>query len=778
MAQTYIGASIVRREDIRFLTGTAKFVDDVKLPNMLHAAVLRSDHAHARIRSIDPREALKLDGVVAAFTFQDIANTLEPRPIPMRRGSFSGLERFLQYPLANEKVRYVGEPVAVVVAESRHLAEDALEAIDIQYEPLPAVIDAWQSLKGDVLLFEEHGTNLAFEFSGMLGDTDEAFRRAEYTRKEQFRCHRHTGNPLETRGLVAAYDRGREDLTVWGETKVPHFNRGILASLLQVPEHRIHFVEPDVGGGFGIRGEFYPENFLIPFASMKLGRPVKWIEDRMEHLISANQSREHVCELEMAAAKEGTILGMRARIYGVLGGYVRTHGASVPVGTAAMLMGPYHIPNYQWEVKCLLTNKVGMGTFSAPGRYESCFFRERMLDMVAADLGIDPVDLRLKNLIPPAAMPYEVGVTRPDAAPMVYDSGDYPAVLRKALEVIDYEGLRPLQGQQIQGKLHGVGVACFVKSTGGGVPFEGARVVVTGPDQVAVYLGIATLGQGHETTMAQICADGLGVPLEYVAVYHGSTDLMPFGGGTHASRCTIMAGNAVYMAAQELQQKILRISGEYLGVDPGDLELSQGQVHFRVGGIDDTQLQLGQVLALASPTSRYNQGEMGLEATYYFRADEECFPCGAHAVHLAVDPQTGKIEILRYVVAEDVGHVINPLLLKGQIVGAAAQGIGATILEELVYDENGQPLAGTLVDYLLPTSLDVPPIETSVLDLAPSPRNPLGVKGAGEIGIVATGAALSNAVSQALSSFGVQVMDLPLSPDRLLSLIRQNRPTA
>ena len=780
MAQTYIGASISRKEDVRFLTGKASFVDDVKQPGMLHAAILRSPHAHARVLSIEPWAALEMEGVKAVFTFQDIAATVEPRPIPLRRGVYGGpeLEPFLQYPLARDKVRYVGEPVAVVVADTRYLAEDALDAIRVEYEPLPAIADVWKSLEGDVLLFEEQGTNLAFEFSGELGEVDEAFRQADYTRKERFRCHRHTANPMETRGLVASYDPGRQELTVWGETKVPHFNRGVLASLLQMPEHRLHFIEPDVGGGFGVRGEFYPENFLVPFASSKLGRPVKWIEDRMEHLISANHSREHVCELEIAAKKDGTLLGMRATVYGVLGGYVRTHGVTVPVGTAAILMGPYHIPNYQWDVKCLLTNKVGMGTFSAPGRYESCFFRERMLDLVAFDLKIDPTELRLKNLVPPTAMPYHVGITRPGTSAMVYDSGDYPALLKKALEEIDYDSIKSVQGQQIDGRYHGVGVACFVKSTGAGVPYEGARVLVTGPDQVAVYLGVATMGQGHETSMAQICADGLGVPIEYVSVYHGSTDLMPFGGGTHASRVTIMAGSAIFEAGRQLQQKILRIAGAYLDVDPDDLEFSQGQVYRKGPATNGPLLDLGRVLALAGPTSQYNQGEMGLDTTYYFRATEDCYSCGAHAVHLAVDPGTGKLEILRYVVVEDVGHVINPLLLKGQITGSVAQGIGASILEELVYNDDGQPLAATFMDYLLPTSRDIPVIESTVLDLMPSPRNPLGVKGAGETGIVATGAALSNAVSQALSSMGVQVQELPLSPDHIRRLIRERQPSS
>jgi carbon-monoxide dehydrogenase large subunit len=351
MAQTYIGAAIRRKEDRRFLTGTGQFVDDVKLPHMLHAAVVRSPHAHARILTIDASAARRMQGVVAVLTYQDIETTVEPRPIPLRARSYPGIERFLQYPLAHRKVRYVGEPVAVVIAETRYLAEDALDGVAVAYDPLPAIVDVWQSLSGDVLLFEEHGTNLAYEFASALGDVDEAFRQADYTRKETFRCHRHTANPLETRGLVASYAPGRQELTVWGETKVPHFNRGVLAAMLQMPEHRIHFIEPDVGGGFGVRGEFYPENFLIPFAARQVGRPVKWIEDRREHLISANHSREHVCELEVAARHDGTILGLRTKIYGALGGYARTHGASIPISTAALLTGPYRIPNYQWEVQ-------------------------------------------------------------------------------------------------------------------------------------------------------------------------------------------------------------------------------------------------------------------------------------------------------------------------------------------------------------------------------------------------------------------------------------------
>ena len=777
--ETYIGASIRRKEDRRFLTGTGQFVDDVKLPDMLHAAIVRSPHAHARILSIDTSAALEMPRVAAVFTFEDIAALVEPRPIPVRLRAYSSLLNYLQYPLAHGKVRYVGDPVAVVLAESRYLAEDALDAVVVEYEPLPALVDVRESVKNETLLFEEQGTNVAFEFASSIGDPDAAFREADYVRKEEFRCHRHTANPMETRGLVASWDSGREQLTVWGETKIPHHNRRVLSSLLQMPEHRIHFVEPDVGGGFGVRGEFYPENFLVPMAAIKTGRPVKWTEDRAEHLIASNHSREHVCEIEVAAKNDGTILGMRAQVLGALGGYVRTHGASVPTSTTALLTGPYYIPNYQWDVKCVLTNKVGMGTFSAPGRYESCFFRERMFDIVAADLGIDPTEFRLKNLIPPEMMPYELGRTRPESYTITYDSGDYPALLRQALEDIDYESLKNVNGKLIDGKLHGIGSACFVKSTGTGDPGEGARIVISGseagagsgpgPGAVAVYIGIATMGQGHETIFAQICADGLGVPLEYVSVYHGNTDYTPFGGGTYASRGTTLAGNAVYGAAQKLRQRVLAVAAGYLDVDPSEMDFTGGQV-YRHTNPAEPALSLNEVVRLAGPASRYNLGEVGLEASHYFESSQELYPCGAHVVHVAVDPETGETEVVRYVMAEDVGRVVNPLLVRGQLVGAAAQGVGATFLEELVYDEQGQPLAGTFMDYLLPTSTDIPSFDLNVMDLAPSPLNPLGVKGAGEVGIVATGAALANAVSHAL---GTQVHHLPLSPNNLRELLRK-----
>ena len=768
MTQTYIGAPIRRGEDIRFLTGKATFIDDVKLPGMLYAAVLRSPHAHARVKAVDVSEALKLTGVVSVLTFADLPAGV--KPIPLRMYQLDGLDRFLQYPLARGKVAYVGEPVALVAAVDRYVAEDGADLIQVEYEPLEVVPDVEAALRGDVIIHEEQGTNVAGGHHVKLGDVEGAFREAEYTRKEVLRVHRHTGNPMETRGLVASHDGGRNEVTVWGMTKVPHFNRAVLSSLLELPEHRIHFVEPDVGGGFGIRGEFYPEDFLIPYAAMKLRRPVKWIEDRREHLMAANHSREVRCELEIAARRDGTLLGMRALIHGDMGAHIRTHGGLVPASTAGVLPGPYRIPAYEADIYCVMTNKMGVGTYRAPGRYESCYFRERLLDMVAADLGMDPIDLRRKNLIQPEEIPYELGPTRPGVASTVFDSGDYPRALEHALERFGYDELKPLQGKQQDGRYHGIGIGWFVKNTGLG-PSEGARIAIAGPESVAVYLGIATLGQGHETVMAQICADALGVPIEWITVFHGSTDLMPWGGGTYSSRGTVMAGNAVHLTAEALKGRLLQVASQRLETDPAGLEFHGGKVH--AAGTDQPLLGLGDLLEMTRPGKVAGGEAPGLEATEYFHTDKLTYTYGGHLVHLTVDPETGMVEILRYLVLEDVGRAVNPLLVHGQALGAAAQGIGGTMLEELVYNEDGQLLTTTLLDYPLPSSMEIPPVESIITEYSPSPLNPLGVKGAGEGGIVACGAALANAVSHALSSLGIQIKDLPLTPDRLRRLIRE-----
>ena len=770
-APTYIGAPIRRKEDVRFTTGRATFVDDIKLLNMLYAAIVRSPHAHARIKAIDTSKALAIPGVVAVFTYQDIEHLAKGIPLRAAMQPVPGLEPFFQKPLPKDKVRHVGEPVAIVVAESRYLAEDGVDEVEVTYEPLPAVMDVEESLKGRVLIHEDQGTNEAAQYTINQGDIDSAFREADYTRKERFKVHRHTGNPMETRGLVASYEPGRGDLTVWGPTKVTHHNRGILASMLKMPERQIHFIEPDVGGGFGIRGEFYPEDFLVPFAAMKVGRPVKWIEDRLEHLMGSNHSRELLCDIEIATKRDGQILGIRAEVYGVMGAYVRTHGTVIPSATAAVLTGPYHVPNYQCVVHCVLTNKMGLGTYRAPGRYESCFIRERLLDMVATDLKIDQVELRLKNLVQPSQMPYSLGKIRPPYASTVLDSGDYPLALKTALDRFDYESIKSIQGTYQDGKYHGIGIACFVKISGTG-PFEGARIVIKRADEIVVYSGVATMGQGHETAMAQICGDGLGVPMESISFYHGNTDYIPYGAGTSASRVTVMLGNAIYMACGEMKSRILSLAGKHLGIDPHDLVFERGQVYRKETEGEGPLLGLDGVVKLADPSNLSAEGTPGLDVTSYYKSEHQTVSYGSHVCHVAVDPETGKLDILRYVVTEDVGRAINPMMVHGQCIGAAAQGIGGTILEELVYDDSGQLLSGSFMDYLLPTSTDVPHIESIVMEIAPSPFNPLGVKGAGEGGIVATGAALSNAVTNALRPLGVEVRDLPLSPDKLRTLIR------
>ncbi len=687
----------------------------------------------------------------------------------MRMMALEGLERFLQYPLARNKVHYVGEPVAIAIAESRYLAEDALDAIEVAYEPLPAVVDMRESLKDEVIIHEDAGTNLAARFTFSIGDVEEAFSKAEYTRKEEFRTHRHTGVPMENRGLVATYDSATGDLTVWGPTKVIHFNRRVLSSLLEIPEEKIRFIEPDVGGGFGIRGEFYPEDFLIPFAAIKLGRPVKWIEDRREHLMAANHSRGMLWEVEIAAKRDGTILGMRARLLADIGAYARTHGGLVPSHAARWLPGPYRISNYTCEVNFLITNKMGIGTYRAPGSYESSFARERLMDMVAADLQIEPAELRLKNLIQPSDMPYDIGMDGPTGEPMVYDSGDFPSAFRQALEKMDYAGIKALQGKEEEGKYNGIGIATFVKLSGLG-PYETARVVVREMEDIRVYVGIASLGQGHETVMAQICSDALGVPMAGVKVFHGDTDLIPDGVGTYGGRTTIMAGSAIHLACQKLKGRIFDIASAHLEIPSADLELREGRIYRNGAADSEPLLDLDEVVELARQSGDMDDRESGIVEAVKFDSDAIAYPYGTHLAHVTVDPETGLIDILRYVTAHDVGRCINPLLVQGQIIGAIVQGIGGTILEDLVYDENGQLLTTTFMDYLLPLSTDVPPIDSIILEEAPSPRNPLGVKGAGELGIVCPGAVIANAVSHAL---GVEVKELPLSPDRVRALARK-----
>jgi len=762
---SYIGARVKRTEDLRLLRGVGRFVGDIRRVGMNHAAILRSPCAHARILRIDTEAATKLAGVVGVVTFADMA---EVKPIPMRTGKVEGMERSLQYPLAGNKVRYVGEPVAVVVAENRYLAEDALELIDVQYELLDAVTDPWEAMQpGTPILHESVPDNIAAHFVVDVGDIDRAMAEADEIIEEEFSVQRHAAVPLETRGLVAEFDEGRGVLSVWGPTKVIHTNRMILSELLDMPESCIHLIEPDVGGGFGARGEFYPEDFAIPFVAKHLKQPVCWIEDRSENLKATNHSREQGHYLKVAVKRDGTILGVEDRLYFNMGAYTRTHGAVPAISGSAMLRGPYKIANYRADVFCILTNKTPAGTYRSPGRYEAAFVRERMIDMVVHRLGLDPADVRRRNFIQPHEMPYDCGPHK--YHDVVYDSGNYPGLLEKALTKIDYPELKASSGKaRREGRAVGVGIACFVETSGVG-PWEYARVEVDPTGKVVVYAGCASLGQGVETVLSQIAADALNVRPEEIMVVHGDTNLVPFGMGSNASRTTVMAGSAVFRAALKVKEKLFQLAAGAFEIGPGDLQLVDGRVAVR--GAPDRSMTFAQLARLAAPHSALKGGiQPGISETDFFAAPRRTFPYGVHVAQVEVDRETGLVQILKYLVSEDIGRAVNPMLVEGQMVGGFAQGLGGALLEEFAFNSDGQPLATSFMDYLLPTAMEVPHVELLSVEECLSPSNPLGVKGAGEGGIVAVGGALANAVSDAL---GVEVTRLPMKPEYVRDLARQ-----
>ncbi|MCZ6563824.1 MAG: xanthine dehydrogenase family protein molybdopterin-binding subunit, partial [Deltaproteobacteria bacterium] len=737
---SYIGARVKRTEDLRLLRGVGRFVGDIRRVGMLHAAILRSPCAHARILKVDTEAATKMAGVVAVLTFADMAGV---KQIPMRMGKVEGLERSLQYPLARDKVRYVGEPVAVVVAESRYLAEDTLELIDVQYELLDAVTDPWEAMQpGTPILHESVPDNIAAHFVVDVGDIDRAMAEADEIIEEEFSVQRHAAVPLETRGLVAEFDEGRGVLSVWGPTKVIHTNRMILSELLDMPESCIHLIEPDVGGGFGARGEFYPEDFAIPFVAKHLKQPVCWIEDRSENLKATNHSREQGHYLKVAVKRDGTILGVEDRLYFNMGAYTRTHGAVPAISGSAMLRGPYKIANYRADVFCILTNKTPAGTYRSPGRYEAAFVRERMIDMVVHRLGLDPADVRRRNFIQPHEMPYDCGPHK--YHDVVYDSGNYPGLLEKALTKIDYPELKASSGKaRREGRAVGVGIACFVETSGVG-PWEYARVEVDPTGKVVVYAGCASLGQGVETVLSQIAADALNVRPEEIMVVHGDTNLVPFGMGSNASRTTVMAGSAVFRAALKVKEKLFQLAAGAFEIGPGDLQLVDGRVAVR--GAPERSMTFAQLARLAAPHSALKGGiQPGISETDFFAAPRRTFPYGVHVAQVEVDRETGLVQILKYLVSEDIGRAVNPMLVEGQMVGGFAQGLGGALLEEFAFNSDGQPLATSFMDYLLPTAMEVPHVELLLVEECLSPSNPLGVKGAGEGGIVAVGGALANA---------------------------------
>ncbi len=751
-ANTLVGQAVERAEDWRFLRGDGCFAADYEPADTLHAAILRSGLAHGRILSLDASAALKLSGVHAVLTADDIGDTIPT--IPLRLAPLAGLDKYLQPVLARGKVRYAGEPLVVVLADTRARAEDALEGIALDVAPLGAVPDWKASAKDDVLLFEENGTNLATHYTAGLGDADAAFAQADYVRRESFRAHRHTASPLETRGLIAEWKDGR--LIVTAATKVTFFNRRALAKMLELAEADIDMIELDVGGGFGVRGEFYPEDFLIPFAARKAGRPVKWIEDRREHLISANHSREIDCDLEIACRSDGTILGMRGRIAADMGAYIRTNGGVVPAKAAQFLPGPYRIPNLKVEVGAYMTSKTPVGTYRAPGRFEANFFRERLFDMAARDLHIDPVEFRRKNLIEESELPYSIGQLVPYETPTEYDSGDYHAAFERCLEEFGWKDKQHLQGQLIDGRYHGLTATAFVESGGAG-PRENAKLMLERDGTVTINVGSSALGQGIETAFGQIAGDALSLPFERFRVRHGSTTLVHEGFGTYHSRALVMGGSAVLDGAKNLLAAIRAAAAAQFGCTESEIQYADG----RVRGPGGCLVGLAE-LAQASPQ---------ISAQGTFANTKRTYSYGAHAAHVAVDTGTGMVEVIDYLAIEDVGRAVNPGIVHGQAIGAAVQGLGGVFLDHIIYDEQAQLLNASLADCLMPLATDFPHVRGVTLELRPSPSNPLGAKGAGEGGIVAVAATIANAVAAALAEFDVEPSELPLSPARVWRLI-------
>ena len=754
-ANSFVGSPIERIEDLRFLCGKGQYVDDVSPAGLLHAVVVRSSIAHGRIRGIDCKFALARPGVHAVITATDIGKA---PTIPLRQEQLEIFRRFEQPVIAVGKVRYVGEPLAVVVADTTAAAEDAAEAVAVDIEELPAIANCEASATSGTLLFDG-ATNLAGTLTAVKGDADAAFRTAAYTRCEQFKVQRHTAVPMEPRGLVAEWEDGR--LTLFGAAKVPFPNRRILAQQLGLAEDAIRMVENDVGGGFGVRGEFYPEDFLVPFAARLLGRPVKWIEDRREHLIATNHARDVSCSLEIACSRDGAILALRGRAKADVGAYLRTNGATGARNTAQILSGPYRVPDICMEVSLHLTNKTPVGTYRGPGRFEADFFRERLFDMAAGDLGIDRVEFRRRNLITESEMPYALARVVELDLDTATDSGDYRSTFERCLAEIGWAANVPLQGKAIDGRYHGTAIGCYFEGGASG-PREHARLVLENDGRVSVHVGSSANGQGLETAFAQIAADALEIPIERIrGVFHGSTDLLPQGFGSYSSRSIVMGGSAIVAAAAKLREMIRTAAARQLGCESRDVELVEDRARVMADGLRFVPLS-----EIAGD---------GIVADGTFASPHRTYSYGAHAAHVAVDPVTGQVEVLDYVAVEDVGRIINPAMLHGQAIGAIVQGLGGTLLEHLAYDEHGQLLTGTLADYLMPSASDFSVVRAIALEEKPAPHNPLGAKGAGEGGIIPVGGVIANAVAAALSPLGVEPHELPLSPPRVWEMIARAR---
>lgn len=758
-----IGHSVTRLEDPPLVTGRGRFASDNAFPHQLHMRIVRSAYAHARLVSVDTRKAESAPGVKAVWTAADVADI---PLIDVRLTRVEGLEPYRQPVLARDVVRYVGEPVAAVFAHDPYAAEDAAELVTIEVDELAPLLTA----DAAPVEFSPGRSTEPVSIHKEYGDVEKAFAGAHAVVELDLTIGRHSAVPLETRGGVARYDAARDILELHGAAKVPHWNRDQIARMLGRAPASVHLYEGHVGGGFGVRGELYPEDVLVCAAALRLGRPVKWIEDRREHLIAANHSRQQHHRVLAALDADGRILAIDCAFTHDQGAYVRTHGATVADLAAAMLPGPYRVPAYRIRGAVRLTNKTPAGTYRAPGRYESTFVRERMLDAVAARIGIDPVEVRRRNLIAAAEMPYarKLDTLGTD---IVLDSGDYARLLDKALAAAGWSALQTsLSERRHRGEAVGAGLAMFVEKSGLG-PFDAVRMAVDATGTVEVVTGAASVGQGVETAIAQICAGTLGVDYRKVRVVHGRTDRIEFGMGAFASRVTVMTGEATRRAASALRDKALEVAAELLQAPHAALDIVDGEI-VRTDVRGGPSIALGEVARALGPASPLRGARTpGLCTEGWYHASHMNYPYGVHIAVVRVDRETGHAHVERYCVAYDIGRAVNPMLVEGQIAGGLVQGLGGALYEEFTYDERGEPLAVTFADYLMPTARETPPIEVLITEDAPSPLNPLGLKGAGEGGANAAGAAIASAIDAALGRPGF-VTSLPVTPQRLRAQLR------
>ena len=771
MGMRFFGASVLRKEDPALLTGKGRYVDDVKLPGMLHAAFVRSTYAHALIKSIDKSAALALPGVVAVLTHADLPEPMRSRRLPLYVPHPAIKQTFMPWALAKDETCFAGEAIAIVVAESRYIAEDAAALVEVDYEVLPASIDPREAiLAGSPLAQHGATSNIVTQAPVKIGDTDQAFANAPHIYREQFALHR--GGPffLECRGVVADWDAGVEQLTVHASSQGSHRFKRTFIDLLDLADNQVRVITNDVGGGFGPKGSFYVEYAALAAATMAVGKPVKWIEDRRENFVATQQERDQYWDMEVAVDEQGKLLGLRGRLVHDGGAYV-TWGLVLPWIAATSVIGPYVLPNYQLELIVAMTNKITCSPVRGAGRPQGCFVMERMMDRIAQELGLDRGEVRRRNFIQPDQFPYKVGLIFRDGRPVTYDSGDYPKSQQMALDHMDWENFRAKQEAALKhGRYIGIGLSNAVEGTGLG-PYEGATIRISTSGKIVVFTGATPQGQSHKTTLAQIAADHLGVDYNDVSVVTADTATIPFGMGTFASRTAVNAGSSVHLAAIEVREKIKKIASELLEVSPDDLELKDGAVEVRgVPGLRKTFRELAYHAVGLYGFSMKADRDPGLEATSYFKPEQSTYANSCHVAEVEVDIETGHVKVTRVLVNHDCGNVINPMVVQGQIVGGVAHGIGNALFERLLFDESGQPLTTSFADYLLPMATDVPNVETLHTE-TPSPLNPIGVKGAGEGGTIAVIAAIISAVEDALRPFDVRLTEMPISPERIMDLV-------